>query len=304
MDSALLARTGPAFSQWQRSLAVPAPKLRLLGEEEKAALRERQKRLLAALGAGAAPFGACLREAVGLEPGERIGAPPFPRPALSPGEFPDLPAELELEIAAAWDGIVQPGPASTPLFWLLCHIEWIEQERFGADILPAFFTDRHKDSDGRTRDFLRRSGGIYVRGNVSAHSDCPLSRAWWRTRIAAEAASDPGAGVSMEQAHAVLRTSRQVWEKFVELALKQVVVISQPRARAALISALARRDRVTSGAVQEIAQALARHGLVRSLQHTAWGELHAIAAEADGAQACASVPPGTRGRDGSEDGSD
>ena len=54
MDSALLARTGPAFSQWQSSLAVPARKLRLLGEEEKAALRERQKRLLAALGAGVA----------------------------------------------------------------------------------------------------------------------------------------------------------------------------------------------------------------------------------------------------------
>ena len=287
MDSALLARTGPAFSAWQRSLAIPARDLRRLDENGAAALRERQERLLAALEAGAAPFGACLREAAGLEPGERIGAPPFPRPALSPGEFPDLPAELELEIAAAWDGIVQPGPASRPLFWLLCHIEWIEQERFGADILPAFFTDRHKDPDGRTRDFLRRSGGIYVRGTVSAHSDCPLARAWWRTRIAREAASDPGAGVTPEQAHAVLRASRQVWEKFVELALKRVTAISQPRARAALISALARREDVTPGAVQAIAQALARHGLVRSLQHTAWDDLHAIASEADGAQSFA-----------------
>ena len=287
MDSALLARTGPAFSKWQRSLAVPARELRLLDGKAKAALRERQERLLAALGAGAAPFGACLREAAGLKPGERIGAPPFPRPALSPGEFPDLPAELELEIAAAWDGIVQPGPASRPLFWLLCHIEWIEQERFGADVLPAFFTDRHKDPDGRTRDFLRRSGGIYVRGSVSAHSDCPLARAWWRTGIAAEAASDPGAEVTPEQAHAVLRASRQVWEKFVELALKRVVAISQPRARAALISALARRERVTPDAVQEIAQALARHGLVRSIEHTAWDELHAIAAEAGDARALA-----------------
>ena len=52
-------------------------------------------------------------------------------------------------------------------------------------------------------------------------------------------------------------------------------------------TALARRERVTPDAVQEIAQALARHGLVRSIEHTAWDELHAIAAEAGDARALA-----------------
>ena len=169
-----------------------------------------------------------------------------------------------------------------PLFWLLSHITWLEDRRFGPDDMHAFFSDGARDTlDGRTRMFMRRSGGLpHVRGNVSVFSDCPLARSWWRVRIAAEAASDPEAGLTLDDAHATLRSNAQAWERLALLGLRQITVISQPRARAALIAALTQHGVFDVPTVLRTGRALARVGMTRSLAHIPWRELHAIATDA------------------------
>ena len=193
----------------------------------------------------------------------------------------DPPRELENELAQAWRGQMQPAQASQPVFWLLCHIDWLEQDRFGADRLASSFTASAVSLDDQTRTFLRRSGGLpHIRGNISVFSDCPLARSWWRCRIVDAVVDDAGGEISREDAHRVLHDYRPVWETLVRLSLRQITVINQPRARAALVAALIRRDRPGPETVQRIAMALARHGLTRSLQHTPWPELQEIAVHA------------------------
>lgn len=43
--------------------------------------------------------------------------------------------ELGEELGAAWKDVLEhrAALASSPLFWLLCHIVWIEEGRLGAD---------------------------------------------------------------------------------------------------------------------------------------------------------------------------
>ena len=162
----LLARVGPTFTEWQRSLAARPRDLD--SEEARLAHVQRQQALVDALSEGSLALGRYLRGRLGLDPASDIGAPLFPREALTPREFREAPTELEAEFAAAWDGHISPAAASKPLFWLLCHLEWIEQGRFGPDRMHAFFTDgrgRGNTLDSRTRTFLRRTGGLpHVRG--------------------------------------------------------------------------------------------------------------------------------------------
>ena len=278
MNEALLRRAGAAFSAWQQSLAV-----KNLDKQDADVRREvgrRQGELKDAIHGGAPALAGYLRERLGID-GAAIEAPPFPRDEITPDEFRDPPIELERQLAAAWGADIQPGEASQPLFWLLCHIVWLEQGRFGSGPLASAFTATASSLDGETRNFLRRSGGIYVRGNVTAFSDCPLARAWWRHRVAVTAGDAAGRAIS-EAAHRVLHDNRPAWETLVLLSLRRITAINQPRARAALVDALIDHDKPTGAMVQRIAGALARQGLSRSLEHTPWEELRAIAARAAG----------------------
>ena len=275
----LLARIGPTFTEWQRSLAARPRDLD--SEEARLVYVQRQKGLVDALSEGALPLGRYLRAHLGLDPASLVGAPSLPREMLTPHEFREAPAELETELAEAWDGRISPADASKPLFWLLCHLEWIEEGRFEPDRMHAFFTEgggRGDTLDSRTRTFLRRTGGLpHVRGNVSVLTDCPLARAWWRVRIAAEVAEDPDSRLTQAEAHDVLRAAGQVWNEIAQMGLQRTTAINQPRARAALISALAESDEWNKAAVTRSAQALARAASTRSLAHIPWPELKAIA---------------------------
>ena len=274
MNETLLSRARQPFNDWQKSLVA---------KESKAArdqFEQPQQELQSAIDAGAGILAGYLRRCLSLD-GTQIEAPPFPRAALTPNEFRDPPRELENELAQAWRGQMQPAQASQPVFWLLCHIDWLEQDRFGADRLASSFTASAVSLDDQTRTFLRRSGGLpHIRGNISVFSDCPLARSWWRCRIVDAVVDDAGGEISREDAHRVLHDYRPVWETLVRLSLRQITVINQPRARAALVAALIRRDRPGPETVQRIAMALARHGLTRSLQHTPWPELQEIAVHA------------------------
>lgn len=276
MNEVIVRRVRGAFSEWQHSLVATNSKAN--HEKFESQQREMKEAILGGRDALVQYLRGCLR--IGSE---FIDAPPFPRPQITPREFPNPPIELEHQAAESWAGLIRPGEASKPLFWLLCHIAWIEEDRFGVDNLDDMFFSKAEHIDDQTRDFLRRSGGIYVRGNVTTFSDCPLARAWWLCRTvdaAADAAASAGGALNRADAHRVLHDNRPVWETLVLLSLRRITAINQPRARAALVDALIDHGKPDPEAVRRISSALARQGLSRSLEHTPWEELREIAARA------------------------
>lgn len=279
MREALLTGCSRAFDKWQKSLAARNNKA--LTDEARADIEKDQGALLAVVAEGPEALARYLRARLGLEAGTAIGAPPLPRTALTPGEFRNPPIEAERELAAAWDEQVEPGQAAQPLFWLLCHVEWIGQGRI--DDIEAALTlgDGDRTMDQRTRNFLRRSGGLpHVRGNVTVFSDCPLARAWWRVRLATEAARFSEGALDPETAHRALHASRPVWEALTLLSLSRITAINHRRARAALVAMIAEPGAANTDAVQAGASALARTALTRSPEHVPWSELRATAERA------------------------
>ena len=276
-DDALLARTMEPFREWQRSLAIPN---RGSADRDLRALDRRQRELLAAVEEGPAALERYLRARLGLGANEATGAPPFPRASLTPDQYRNPSAALEEELAAAWEGYVHRGPAAQPLFWLLCHVEWIAQGRIGG--LEEALTRGGRDGtpDRRTRNFLRRTGGLpHVRGAVSVFSDCPLARAWWRCRLAGEAVRASNGLVDRETAHRALRGA--AWEALAAASLRDdEAAINQPAARAALVAALAGREHPSREEAQAMSSVLADCARTRSLAHVPWDELRALASRA------------------------
>lgn len=271
VNSDLLAAASNAFGAWQRGLLVPDR------AGETGAVEERQENLLAAVGRGSCALSDYLRENLGVGDGA-IGAPGFPRPALTVSEFRGITPELEQEIGTAWE--IQPSLAARPVFWLLCLTEWLEQDRFD-DPDAAFTSGGNGTADRRTRNFLRRTGGLpYVRGRVSVLSDCPLSRAWWRWRVAVSAAEASCGGIGANEAHAALHLRGPVWEELARLSLERVTAINQPRARAAMVAVIARHPDIGREGVQRMASALGQRSLTRSLQYDSWNDLIGIAERA------------------------
>lgn len=296
MISDLPKRAEAPFSAWQQGIVFEAKRYKHRKDEGasvREAVRKRQQVLERAAGAGPRALAGYLREQLDVGPRDRIGAPALPR-ALTPNEYLNPPLPLEREVGTAWSGRSDNGKqqpvtareASQPVFWLLCHIEWIEQHRFGRRNLAEVFLNGpgRPDLEGRTRNLLRRTGGIFVRGRTSVFSDCTLARAWWRHRLAQEVARATNDGIPASHAHAVLHANRPAWETLVMLSLRRLVVINEPLARAAIVrelSALLRTDgRIDKGQVQRMAGALARLGLRNSLAHVPEAELAGVAKRA------------------------
>ncbi len=287
MNRRSLDKAGPPFTQWPRGIIFEQKRH---GKWEDADPRvkdpvlRRQEELQAAISGGAHGLSVYLHSKLQLT-GVEIGAPMFPRSELTVREYRYPPVELEEEIGEAWRGVVQPSLALRPLFWLLCHIEWLEQRCFGTSghRLAEMFTAGHRDKklEGRTRNFLRRTGGLRdIRGNTSVFSDCPLARAWWRFHLAEQVeriTTSIGARINRRTAHRTLHTNRPAWEESVMLSLQRITVINQPRGRAAIVRELDRRleskGRIRKTDVQEIALVFARQGLRRSFEHTPWKDL-------------------------------
>lgn len=236
-------------------------------------IENRQHELRAAIQGGHRILGAYLRQV--LEIGDReVIAPPFPRRQLTADEFRTPPRELEWEMWKGWADVT-PRLASRPLFWLLCHIAWIEEGRLGYDgneLAMALTTGGRSGNEAETRNFLRRTGGIpHERGKTSVFSDCPLARAWWRCHMAMEVSGATGSTVSREDAHLVLCTNRQTWERLAMLSIQRLVVLNQPSVRATVVACLQQRlqaqRKIGDSDVQEIASACAQRGLRRSFEH-------------------------------------
>ena len=294
MNSDLLKRAEAPFSSWQQGMVFQAKRYKHRKDEGasvREAVRERQRALERAARGGPRALADYLRERLEVGPRDRIGAPALPR-VVTPNEYLNPPLPLEMELGAAWSGRsdeakshhVTAREASQPAFWLLCHIEWIEQHRFGRGNLAEMFMNgpARPDLEGRTRNFLRRTGGIFVeRGRISVFSDCTLARAWWRHRLARDVARATNDSIPAPHAHAVLHANRPAWETLVMLSLRRLVVINEPLARAAIVRELSARlraeGRIDKGQVQRMATALARLGLRNSLAHVPEAELAGVA---------------------------
>lgn len=288
MNEELLGRAESSFGQWQRDIIFVAKEYsrrRDKGEPIRVKIRQRQKALEEAVRSGPGPLGRHLREGLGLDETTSIGAPVFPRWALTPGEYLNPPIPLEVELGEAWADSISPSWASRPVFWLLCHIEWIEQRRLGVDDLTEILLSApsRPDMDGRIRNLLRRTGGIpHVRGKISVFSDCTLARAWWRHRLSHEMARVTDGDISAATAHKVLHANRPAWERLIMLSLRRLTVINHPRARAAIVRELNQRlhmfGSIDQHQVKTMAVAVARLGLRHSLDHLRDDALaHAVA---------------------------
>ena len=261
------------FTEWQRSLVSPNRKR----EEESTAqrIKERQQVLVDAMVGGACALASYLRAELGLSDANLEGVSPLPR-ELSPSEAFEPPPELETELYDTWSALL-PRDASQPAFWTVCHIRWLEEGTLGDDPCATFSTGipgkRDSDSDTQTRDLLRHLGGIYVRGNVSVFSDCPLARAWWRRRLAVLAAEEAPHVLDVDTAHRALHRSRPVWEEITRLSVKRLTIINHSRARAAIIAHIASRPKIETNEVATIARGVARYGLEHSLHYVPWDNL-------------------------------
>lgn len=269
---------------------------------------ERQRELRRVIGGDPKATAGWLRAQLGLEePGTlMIEAPQLPR-RLTADEFIEPPFELEQEIGEALSAEVTARDAARPWFWLVCHIAWLERGDIAGNVQRAFCwssaaagkLDETGQSEAETRNFLRRTGGIeMVRGKVSVLSDCPLARAWWRYRLAHNAAHTAGDGKALNpaDAHRCLHHSGPIWEELVRLGVKRLTVLNHDRARAALVAELAQvvsraaPDGKIEWGPQHIAQAakeLGREALGRCLGHVEWSDLCSIV------EAAATRPRGT-----------
>lgn len=291
MDRSTLNQADERFGRWQQGIVfekkyhkkTKGPDLRKI----KGGIRDRQKELRKAVSAGTDSLGAYLRKQLGLNDSHPINAPTLDR-QLTPQEFVGPPVELEMELGAAWQEEITPQHAAMPHFWLLCHIKWIEQGKLGDSgslLKEALLRGPRRGNalESETRNFLRRTGGIFVRGNTSVLSDCTLSRAWWRYRLATDVARVTEDEMPQKLAHKVLHRSGPGWETFVMLALKRITAISQPAARAAIVVYLARHPNLKfdKTAVKNTASTLARLGLRRSLGYPSWKTVYDLLADSD-----------------------
>ncbi len=278
MNNSLLNAASPKFSAWQRGIVfekkrhgAPGPENQHIRER----IQARQEKLRSAIRGGHEELGAYLRQV--LDIGARtVGAPDFPRRELTPNECQAPPIELERELWEAWRGLKRRC-TSQPVYWALCHVEWIEQGRFGktGHRLEAALVGRGKNLEAKTRNFLRHTGGIpHVRFKTSVFSDCPMARAWWRGHVAEQVALVSEADMSERKAHGVLHANGQAWETLAMLGIRRATAISQPQARAAIVShlqaRLSKHGRLRPADVHEVATRLARLGLRWSLEHVPW----------------------------------
>ncbi len=264
------------FSDWQRGLTLTDKK-----SQSAAAVAARQSDLIDAVKAGSASFAGYLGQALELEPGG-LGAPPLPR-KIDPSELRDPPLQLESDLFGMWSGELHARAAAQPLLWTRWHLQWISEGQFGERLDEAFLGtlangSEEKTTEAATRNLLRRLGGLpHVRGKVSVLNDCPLSRAWWRGRLALDAAGQCEGAFDAPIAHRVLHSSNDAWARLVGDSVRRITVVNHAGLRAALICQYrtASRDSapVPAQELQAAVRLLARNGPALVFGALSWEEL-------------------------------
>lgn len=224
--------TEKAFTSWHKTL---------IDNPDESQQMKAQQQLLEAINDGRQSFVALLRQKLNLQDIEPERMPNLPR-ELTPGEAYKPPVELELELWELWKSTVSPRNAIKPVYWNIAYTLWIENGLLGNNLYKTLVPKNPKKLDAKTRSVLRNMGGLpRVRGNVSAFSNCPLARAWWRCKIVHEAVNDLNDSskpkLTFEAVHQALHKN-SIWESFVLNSLRRVAVVNDPRLRFAIIEYL------------------------------------------------------------------
>ena len=272
------------FSDWQRGLTLTDKRNQSAPE-----ISNRQHELIEAVKGGSSSFADYLRDALGIDPSTELDAPALPR-NIDPSELRDPPLQLEQDLYFSWSDHLHSREASQPLQWTRCHLKWIEDGCFGERLDEAFLGTlssgtEEKTTEAATRNLLRRLGGLpHVRGKVSVLNDCPLSRAWWRGRIAADAADHCEGSFDVQSAHRVLHSSNDAWARLVGDSVRRITVVNHSAVRAAVIdqyrSASREGQAVPPREMQAAVRLLARHGPTLTFGALDWTELCNLTADA------------------------
>jgi hypothetical protein len=280
------------FEDWQKQIIFEKKRFRNPDSDEAVNEADRVRRLQdelhAAVEGGRGSAQQYLLEVLAVEDTALAArdVPHLPNP-LTVSEMNRLPIHAECQLAKRLDASITPSQAAEPALWALCHAVWIGRGMFGDDLPAVFFEGPRGDTnEARTRNFLRRTGGLrHVRGNISPLVDCPISAAWWRYRLASgvsKAAEEEGEDISIHTAHEVLHHT-EVWDNVVTMSLRQVTAVNSPRARAAVVVALKQdgleRDgrtvpqRMLRPRVQQAISNVARLSYGHSLEFVPWSQL-------------------------------
>lgn len=217
-------------------------------QQSRSEVHARQLELIASVAAGPADCSRYLLRQLCIsdEPALRAAVPALPN-RLTAAAMQRLPRYDESKIAESLAS-VSPAEAATPVFWAACHAIWIEQGYFDDLVVSFLEGPKANNADRRTRNFLRRTGGLErVRGKVSVLVNCPISTAWWRVRIAQEIAAEaPANSIDFDTAHQLLHDPN-IWPELTGLSVKRITSLNAPKARAAAIVALNQRGTINNG---------------------------------------------------------
>ena len=288
----------PSFVQrhreWQSNVIYEPKRHKNLKKREVRDLRKqisaRQNRLEVAVRGGSSVLALHLRETLRVP----TALPFTPAPLamkFSSADFKNPTLELERDLTDGWTGVVTRQLASQPAYWVTSLITWLEDNLLPLDLDQMLLVGQKRSTkqallEHQTRNLIRRTGGIdVVRGHVSVLSECPTSRAWWRRRIAEEAAEASEGDLDSLTAHRVLHADNSEWESFAVDSLRRIPVSNHSRLRAAVICQFPDAVRLGAGVegkpqLQLVARELARYGPTASLQHIPWHELLDIASVA------------------------
>lgn len=153
---------------------------------------------------------------------------PSPGP-MTLNEFANPPYEKEQLIAERLK--ISRSQAAQPLFWTLTSVAGFKQGRLTDD--HAKWMAEKQDWRRATRDALRRIGGaaMEARGRLGVLIDHPISRAWWRVKLAESVANH--SELNIEVVHNELRTN--AWSELAEASASKFTVICDPHLRAEIV---------------------------------------------------------------------
>lgn len=277
------------FSGWQKQIIYeqnryPDPASEK-AQQAKQEVTRRQRRLFDAIDNGPSALESyLLSESLKVKDFNqaRKSVPELPQP-LTENEMRRIPIHAERELYRALHDRLTPSQAAHSEIWALCHAVWIAQHKFGASLEQVFLEGpKAKTSEQRTRNFLRRIGGLrHVRGNISPLVDCPISMAWWRCRITDEVhaiTEQEDITITKDAIHGTL-WNKDVWTNLIGLSLKQMTSVCATKARAAAVvafwdmeSSLAKKGD-TKPLIQGIVRGLGRLSYAHDLDTAPWGAL-------------------------------
>lgn len=275
---------------WQANVIFQGKRHRSRSKREIRELRrqitKRQSALETAVKGGRIPLAEYMAKAIGIEGDLPFKPPQFPL-RLTADQFLEPPCNVERQLAEGF-GAVTRAEACRTTYWFVSHIAWLQGDALPEDTVKCFLIGQSRPTrqdlrEHQTRNFIRRTGGIDVeRFRISVLSDCPVSRAWWRWRVAVDAAASSEGTLDAETAHRILHADNAAWEALAMDSLRHVPVTSHSRLRAAVLCQFPDARRGEPGPdghpwLRSVGRELARLGPSVSLKHIPWTELLELA---------------------------